>query len=611
MAATLAQCATYGQNWGHSAARIFSIKGNIDCASVSLQLILDHFVCPLTLEVMTDPQLTVDGQVYEKEDIQRWFKLKRREGKPITSPCTGLELTSPMIVSMVALQKAIETFLANRPEYQEAQAAKAVVQRMKSGQALDDVDGFSCPKCGGLRASNKRLRAEVKALQGKLAQAEEHSRHRCRPTLAEILLFGMVMYLLSWHVSDPDTMTGTVCGHFQRLGHVGLAWILTTTWQFLAFAAFWACNLWLHCRFGDRLGEFPVITLPGLSKASRMSNAKLLLGFLFGAQLYFSETAFSIRSKMAGLQEPPAELLWTEEVAMLLPDDDIKMHEDGLMEMQGSVEAQQTTAQPIAGDESESETTSGYGLRHEQKKSQWLPGRPQRTSPKKEAVRNAVSLFRDAMHEADKVETLVAGLTLKSQDADAKEAEKHASAEATRAFERAVATRVQPHDGFISGIGLHLRRYIASNALKAWTGGDYAPIQTSDNLKIQKAKMKAKRIRAAMNSLRDAVSATERLKAAAIQLTPQHVHPDYDEQAEGKMTMPEEDPEEEDPEEDPAEEEDGMWISSGMGVMRTSSSNWRGQLPAHGESRIRTWAHLSKLFRDAAKSSEAVAAFVN
>lgn len=274
MAVTLAQCATYGQNWGHCVARLFSIKGNVDGASVTLQLILEHFVCPLTLEVMTDPQLTVDGQVYEKEDIQRWFKLKRREGKPMTSPCTGLELTSPMIVSMVAMQRAIETFLTNRPEYQEAQAAKAVVQRMKSG-ALDDMEGFSCPRCGGLRASNKRLRAEVKALQGKLARAEEHTSHpRYRPTIAEVLLFGMVMYLLSWHVSDPDTVTGTVYGHCQRFGKEGLAWMLATTWKFWAFAALWGCGLWLHSRFGDRLGEFPIVSLPGLSKASRISNRR-------------------------------------------------------------------------------------------------------------------------------------------------------------------------------------------------------------------------------------------------------------------------------------------------------------------------------------------------
>ena len=32
------------------------------------------FKCPLTLDIMPDPAVTVDGQVYERTTIQQWFQ---------------------------------------------------------------------------------------------------------------------------------------------------------------------------------------------------------------------------------------------------------------------------------------------------------------------------------------------------------------------------------------------------------------------------------------------------------------------------------------------------------------------------------------------------------
>jgi len=41
------------------------------------------FICPLTMDVMTDPVFTIDGQTYERSEITEW--LLRHD----TSPCTG------------------------------------------------------------------------------------------------------------------------------------------------------------------------------------------------------------------------------------------------------------------------------------------------------------------------------------------------------------------------------------------------------------------------------------------------------------------------------------------------------------------------------------------
>jgi hypothetical protein len=76
----------------------------------------DSFVCPISAAIMVDPVATVDGCVYERQYIERWFRAKRQEGKQINSPMTGLELPTATLMPLVALQRAIEAYLAHRPE---------------------------------------------------------------------------------------------------------------------------------------------------------------------------------------------------------------------------------------------------------------------------------------------------------------------------------------------------------------------------------------------------------------------------------------------------------------------------------------------------------------
>jgi hypothetical protein len=58
-------------------------------AGAVASFVLDSFQCPLTMEVMSDPVLTVDGQTYERTEIEKWFALGNR-----TSPLTGETLPS-------------------------------------------------------------------------------------------------------------------------------------------------------------------------------------------------------------------------------------------------------------------------------------------------------------------------------------------------------------------------------------------------------------------------------------------------------------------------------------------------------------------------------------
>ncbi len=63
---------------------------------------VDCLRCPLTMEVMTDPVMTADGQTYERTQIESWFELGNR-----TSPMTRAELPNTNLTPNIALRNAI------------------------------------------------------------------------------------------------------------------------------------------------------------------------------------------------------------------------------------------------------------------------------------------------------------------------------------------------------------------------------------------------------------------------------------------------------------------------------------------------------------------------
>lgn len=68
------------------------------------------FVCPLTLETMTDPVTAADGHSYEHEAIAKWL-----QGSSL-SPLTGQPLHNKSLTRSHALRNAIQ-------EHEQAQAA--------------------------------------------------------------------------------------------------------------------------------------------------------------------------------------------------------------------------------------------------------------------------------------------------------------------------------------------------------------------------------------------------------------------------------------------------------------------------------------------------------
>jgi len=169
--------AQYGEHWGEGAARCFSIDADIldEDLAVRLMPVPDSFVCPISAAIMVDPVATVDGCIYERQYIERWFRERRQQGHRITSPVTGLELPSATLMPLVALQRAIEAYLAHRPELKREHMAGRSFE--EAAQILQ-TDLFEKQAVHATTQDKlKRLKQANKVLVQALHDAEARIRH--------------------------------------------------------------------------------------------------------------------------------------------------------------------------------------------------------------------------------------------------------------------------------------------------------------------------------------------------------------------------------------------------------------------------------------------------
>mmetsp|Transcript_108798 Transcript_108798/g.306598 ORF Transcript_108798/g.306598 Transcript_108798/m.306598 type:complete len:768 (+) Transcript_108798:130-2433(+) len=164
--------AHYGQHWGEGAARYFSIEGDFlnEDQAVRLLPVPDSFICPISAIIMEDPVATVDGCAYERESIERWFRERRQGGQDITSPITGLALPSATLMPLVALQRAIEAYLAHRPELKRAHLAGRSFE--EAAQILQSDLFEKQTMHSTAREEIKRLRQANKTLRRLLRESE-------------------------------------------------------------------------------------------------------------------------------------------------------------------------------------------------------------------------------------------------------------------------------------------------------------------------------------------------------------------------------------------------------------------------------------------------------
>lgn len=132
-------------------------KGGIAVEALPLP---ESFVCPLTREVMVQPVVTVDGQVYEREAIERWFRHGVR-----TSPLTGALLPSVALTEERALGRAIGQYLALRPEL-----SQGALQRARLESALDAAN-IPVQQREQLKVLAAKLAVAVRGPEGWLREA--------------------------------------------------------------------------------------------------------------------------------------------------------------------------------------------------------------------------------------------------------------------------------------------------------------------------------------------------------------------------------------------------------------------------------------------------------
>lgn len=78
----------------------------------------ESFRCPLSRSLMRDPVTAADGHSYERPNIEEWFA--KRPGSGLTSPVTGLRLTSRALVPNITLRKSMQEFFVQQKKQHRA-----------------------------------------------------------------------------------------------------------------------------------------------------------------------------------------------------------------------------------------------------------------------------------------------------------------------------------------------------------------------------------------------------------------------------------------------------------------------------------------------------------
>ncbi|KAJ7957990.1 RING-type E3 ubiquitin transferase [Quillaja saponaria] len=91
-----------------------------------IEPIYDAFACPLTKQVMRDPVTLENGQTFEREAIEKWFKECKESGRKLVCPLTLRELRSTELNPSIALRNTIEEWIARNEAAQLDMARRSL-----------------------------------------------------------------------------------------------------------------------------------------------------------------------------------------------------------------------------------------------------------------------------------------------------------------------------------------------------------------------------------------------------------------------------------------------------------------------------------------------------
>ncbi|KAJ1397579.1 Zinc finger, RING/FYVE/PHD-type [Sesbania bispinosa] len=172
-----------------------------------IEPIYDAFVCPLTKQVMRDPVTLENGQTFEREAIEKWFKECKESGRKLVCPLTLQELRSTELNPSMALRNTIEEWttrneaaqldMARRslnmgsPENETLQALKYVqhiCRRSRSNKHNIRNAGLIPMIVDMLKSSSRKIRC--RALETLRIVVEEDDENKVGTGLLELLAEG-------------------------------------------------------------------------------------------------------------------------------------------------------------------------------------------------------------------------------------------------------------------------------------------------------------------------------------------------------------------------------------------------------------------------------------
>lgn len=97
--------------------------------------IFSPFVCPLTKQVMRDPVTIENGNTFEREAIEKWFRECKESGKKPICPLTLEDLKSTDLNPSIALRNTIEEWTARNEAAQLDMARRS----LSTGSSEKDI----------------------------------------------------------------------------------------------------------------------------------------------------------------------------------------------------------------------------------------------------------------------------------------------------------------------------------------------------------------------------------------------------------------------------------------------------------------------------------------
>ncbi|KAH6799837.1 ARM repeat superfamily protein [Perilla frutescens var. hirtella] len=113
-------------NWDSSYEQGGQSDDSYHFERLHLEPIYDAFICPLTKQVMRDPVTLENGQTFEREAIEKWFKECRESGRKLVCPLTLRELRSTELNPSIALRNTIEEWNARNEAAQIDMARRSL-----------------------------------------------------------------------------------------------------------------------------------------------------------------------------------------------------------------------------------------------------------------------------------------------------------------------------------------------------------------------------------------------------------------------------------------------------------------------------------------------------